>query len=405
MATTSEAFSFQSASGAPLAGRLDKPAGLPTAYALFAHCFTCSKESIAATRISQALAERGIATLRFDFTGLGDSGGDFADTSFTSNVADLVAAAGQLRDQGMAPALLIGHSLGGAAVVAAAPQVPEAVGVITIGAPSDPKHVEHLLTPVLETVRREGVGEISLGGKSLRIGKGFLDDIGKHRLRDSLRGLGKAILILHSPSDEIVDVQHAGFLYKSAEHPKSYVSLDGANHLVTRRTDADYVASIIAAWAERYLPSTQVEAMPQGQVRVTETGGGRFLQQVTLGRHQLVADEPRDVGGLDAGPAPYDFLLAALGTCTAITLRLYAERKKLALEGVSIDLMHDRIHADDCATCETKEGRIDRIRRTLTFSGDLDEEARAALLRIADRCPVHQTLTHEVIIESELGSS
>ncbi|GAB5468188.1 MAG: bifunctional alpha/beta hydrolase/OsmC family protein [Rhodospirillales bacterium] len=401
MSVTSEVFQFESATGGKLVGRLDRPAGKPLAYALFAHCFTCSKESIAATRISQALAERRIATLRFDFAGLGDSGGDFADTSFASNVADLVQAAQRLREEGMAPSLLIGHSLGGAAVIAAAPSMPEVVGVVTIGAPSDPKHVEHLLTPVIAEVRSKGVGEISLGGNKIRIGKDFLDDIGKHRLRDSLRGLNKALLVLHSPVDEIVDVQHAGFIYKSAEHPKSYIALDQANHLLTRRHDADYVADVIAAWASRYLSEPRKVSLPGGQVRVTESGGGRFLQEVTLGRHHLLADEPRDIGGLDAGPGPYDLLLAGLGACTAMTIRMYADRKEIALESVSVLLTHDRIHAQDCAECETREGRIDRIRRRISFSGALDEATRQKLLEIADKCPVHRTLTHEVVIETE----
>lgn len=400
MIATSEAYEFTSASGAPLAGRLDRPAGEALGYALFAHCFTCSKESIAAKRVSQALAERGIATLRFDFTGLGDSGGDFAETTFASNVADLVKATEALRDVGMAPNLLIGHSLGGAAVIAAAPYVEEAVGVVTIGAPSDPKHVEHLLTPVLAEVKTKGLGEISLGGQSIRIGKDFLEDIGKHRLRDCLQGLGKAILVMHSPVDEIVDVKHAAYIYKSAEHPKSYVSLDKANHLLTRRADADYVADIVAAWAGRYLTQKRPTTVPAGQVLVSESGRGKFLQEVTLGKHHLMADEPVSIGGFDAGPGPYDLLLAGLGACTSMTVRMYAERKGIALRGVSVSLEHDRIHAEDCADCETKSGRVDRIRRHISLKGDLDPETRRRLLEIADKCPVHKTLTHETTIET-----
>ncbi len=401
MTTTSETFGFTSSSGTRLAGRLDRPAGQTIAYALFAHCFTCSKESIAATRVSQALAERGIATLRFDFTGLGDSAGDFAETTFASNVADLVQATESLREAGMAPKLLIGHSLGGAAVIAAAPQVAEAVGVVTIGAPGDPKHVTHLLTPVLEEVREKGVAEIALGGQSIRIGKDFVEDIGKHRLRDSLQGLGKALLVMHSPVDEIVDVQHAAFIYKSAEHPKSFIALDGANHLLTRRADADYVADMIAAWAGRYLPQARPRSLPAGQVQVREAGQGRFLQEVTMGRHHLLADEPASVGGFDAGPGPYDLLLAGLGACTSMTLRMYAERKKIPLTGVAVTLEHDRIHAEDCADCETETGSIDRIRRRIALEGTFDAPTRQRLLEIADKCPVHRTLTHEVVIETE----
>ncbi len=405
MTAISEAYTFTSATGAPLAGRFDRPAEEPLAYALFAHCFTCSKESIAATRVSQALAERGIATLRFDFTGLGDSGGDFAETTFASNVADLVKATESLREAGMAPSLLIGHSLGGAAVISAAPYVSEAVGVVTIGAPSDPKHVEHLLTPVLEEVKSQGIGEISLGGQKIRIGKDFLEDIGKHKLRDCLKDLGKAILVMHSPVDEIVDVKHAAFIYKSAEHPKSYVSLDKANHLLTRRADAEYVADIIAAWAGRYLTQRRPTSLPGGQVLVSEAGRGRFLQEVTMGKHHLIADEPKTVGGFDAGPGPYDLLLAGLGACTAMTVRMYAEHKKIGLEGVSVRLEHDRIHAEDCTDCETKSGRIDRIQRRIALKGDLDPATRQRLLDIADKCPVHKTLSHEVKIETKAEDS
>ncbi len=400
MTIASEAYSFASASGARLAGRLDRPAGPPVAHALFAHCFTCSKESIAATRVAQGLAERGIATLRFDFTGLGDSGGDFADTTFASNVADLVKATASLREAGMAPNLLIGHSLGGAAVIAAAPHVAEAVGVVTIGAPSDPKHVEHLLTPVIEEVKTTGMGAISLGGRSIRIGKDFLEDIGKHRLRDCLNGLGKAILVMHSPVDEIVDVKHAAFIYKSADHPKSYVSLDKANHLLTRRADADYVADIIAAWAGRYLTQRRPSSVPAGQVLVSAAGRGRFLQEVTLGKHHLLADEPTSVGGFDAGPGPYDLLLAGLGACTSMTVRMYAEHRKIPLAGVSVTLSHDRIHAEDCSDCETRSGRIDRIQRRVALQGELDAATRRKLLEIADKCPLHRTLTHELVIET-----
>jgi len=404
MPAISEAITFPSATGGALSGRFDRPPADPRAYALFAHCFTCSKESIAATRVSQALAERGIATLRFDFTGLGDSDGDFADTTFASNVEDLVAATRFLAGQGKAPSLLIGHSLGGAAVIAAAPQVPEAVGICTIGAPSDPKHVEHLLTPVLETVKSQGVGEINLGGRNIRIGKGFVEDISKQSLGAVLNDLKKALLVLHAPKDEIVEIAHAGNIFKHAKHPKSFVALEGANHLLTRRADADYVAEIVAGWAARYLPKVREERLPENVLRVSSTGESRFVQQVRVGKHAFLGDEPTSVpGGLDAGPSPYDLLVAALGTCTAMTLKMYAERKKLPLEQVIVDLSHSKVHAEDCADCDTKTGKIDRIERTIRLIGDLDPATRQRLLEIADRCPVHQTLHGEVIVASQLA--
>ncbi len=408
MPATTERFAFTNSQGLELAGRLERPQGRSRAYALFAHCFTCSKQSPAATRISQALAGAGIATLRFDFTGLGESGGDFSETTFASNVQDLLAAAGAMAGQGMAPALLIGHSLGGAAVLAAAGEISSAVAVATIGAPADPGHVLAHLGSSLDTIETDGSAEVALGGRKIRIGREFVRDVAAQRLLERLGNLRRALLVLHAPRDEVVGIEHAGRIFVAARHPKSFISLEPADHLLSRRADADYAATMIAAWAGRHLPAAEAvtdvaaEAPAEGQVEVAETGEGRFVQAVRIGRHRLIADEPVGSGGSDRGPSPYDFLLAGLGACTSMTLRLYAEHKKLPLERVAVTLSHRKVHAKDCADCETREGKLDEIEREISLQGDLSAEQRQRLLEIADRCPVHRTLESEVKVRSRL---
>ena len=398
-----ERFDFPNAAGQKLAALLDRPPGEPRAYALFAHCFTCGKDVHAAKRIAEGLTALHIAVLRFDFTGLGSSDGEFANTTFSSNVEDLVAAANELRRTRRAPAILIGHSLGGAAVLAAASDVPEARAVVTIAAPSDPTHVKGLFAGHLEEIGTKGEVEVVLAGRPFRISRAFVDDLAEHRLLDRLPDLHKALLIFHSPTDATVGIENASRIFTAAKHPKSFVSLAGADHLLSRRSDAIYVANMINAWAERYLDMAEVAPdLPDESdaVVVRETRRGRFQQQVTVGRHRFLADEPTDFGGLDSGPGPYDLVLAGLGACTSMTLRLYAERKALPLERVTVELSHSRIHAADCETCETKEGMVDRIERTIALRGNLDAEQRERLLEIADKCPVHRTLTSEVDIRT-----
>jgi uncharacterized OsmC-like protein/pimeloyl-ACP methyl ester carboxylesterase len=395
-----ERFDFPNAEGQKLAALLDRPPGEPRAYALFAHCFTCGKDVHAAKRIADGLTALDIAVLRFDFTGLGSSEGEFANTTFSSNVADLVAAANELRRIARAPAILIGHSLGGAAVLAAASDVPEARAVVTIAAPSDPTHVTGLFKDRLADISAKGVVEVALAGRPFRISRGFVDDLAEHRLLERVADLHKALLLFHSPTDEVVGIENASRIFAAAKHPKSFVSLAGADHLLSRRSDASYVAGVVRAWAERYLDVPEIAPHEPEAVVVRETRAGKFQQQVTVGPHRFLADEPVEVGGLGSGPGPYDLLLAGLGACTAMTLRLYAERKALPLERVTVELTHDRIHAADCENCETKEGMIDRIERAITLRGDLDDEKRRRLLEIADKCPVHRTLTSEVDIRT-----
>jgi putative redox protein len=410
MARRAERVDFTGADGQKLAALIELPDGAPRAWALFAHCFTCSKDIFAATRIAVGLAERGIAVLRFDFTGLGASEGEFANTNFSSNVADLVAAADFMRGRMQAPKILIGHSLGGAAVLAGAARIPESLAVATIGAPSDPGHIKHLFGPKVAEIEAAGEAEITIAGRPFRVKRQFLDDIEQHRLSDAIGKLGKALVVFHAPRDEVVSIDNAAQIFLAAKHPKSFISLDQADHLLRRREDAEYVAEMLAAWASRYigkgreaLQGLDVPAPARpGEVVVAETRTGRFTQGVAAGAHRLVADEPIEVGGDDRGPGPYDYLLAGLGACTSMTLRLYAERKNLPLERVIVRLVHDKIHASDCADCETKEGKIDYIERNIEIVGALDAEQRQRLLEIADKCPVHRTLQSEIKIATKL---
>src|ERR1700737_1696838 len=398
-----ERFQFTGVGGHQLAASLDLPEQEPLAYALFAHCFTCGKDVLAAKRIAVALAAKGIAVLRFDFTGLGSSEGDFANSTFSSNVADLVRAAEHLRDTRKAPSILIGHSLGGAAILAAAGQIPDAKAVVTIAAPSDPAHVTGLFADRIENIRQHGKVEVSLAGRPFHIKREFLDDIAEHGLMAHVANLHKALLIMHAPTANTLGTDNAPRIFGAAKHPKSFVSLADADHLLTGKRDAAYVADVIAAWATRYLdPVVSEQAADLGgaprNVVVRETRNSKFQQTVSIGPHRMLADEPVAAGGEDSGPGPYDFVLAGLGACTSMTMRLYADRKSLPLERVTVRLKHSKIHAQDCAECETKAGMLDQIDRVIAMEGPLDAEQRKKLLEIADKCPVHRTLPSEIHI-------
>lgn len=402
-----ERISFTGATGAVLAARLDRPEGPVRAAAVLAHCFTCSKDIAAARRISGRLAALGIAVLRFAFTGLGHSGGEFANTNFSSNVGDLLAATRWMAGQGLAPQLLIGHSLGGAAVLKAAPQVPGLRAVVSIGAPSDPAHVAHNFGGKLEEIRAKGEAVVTLAGRDLTIRRQFLDDISATSLSDALPRLGAALLVLHAPRDSVVGIENAQAIFVAAKHPKSFVSLDDADHLLTREADAEYVADLISSWSSRYLdlaPEPVRPGAPEGVVRVAEAEASGFRQDITVNnRHQLVADEPVEMGGTDLGPSPYQLLSAALGACTAMTIRLYARRKAMPLAHVACDVTHDRCHTEDCEGCDKSQSKVDVFSRTIHLRGDLTEDQRAALLAIADKCPVHKTLHGQAIIRSALA--
>jgi putative redox protein len=405
---TREKVTFTNGHGETLAGLLERPEETPKAYALFAHCFTCSKNVGAASRISRALAAQGFAVLRFDFTGLGNSEGDFANTNFSSNVSDLAYAARHMAASHGPVELLIGHSLGGAAVLAAAGDLPEAKAVVTIGAPSDPGHIEHLLRDHLDGIEADGEAVVDLAGRRFTIKKQFLKDIRGRPLGQRVATLRKALLVMHSPVDDIVGVDEASKIFLAAKHPKSFVSLDRADHLLNDPRDAQFVADVVAAWAGRYVLAAAGEtaserpALNPGEVLVRDIGDG-LTNEVFSGVHRLWADEPVVGGGADRGPDPYKYLLAALGACTSMTLRLYARHKKLALRRVTVKLRHEKIHAEDCRDCETKIGKLDRIEREIIVEGDFDDDQRRRLLEIADRCPVHRTLKSEIHIVSRLA--
>jgi uncharacterized OsmC-like protein/pimeloyl-ACP methyl ester carboxylesterase len=406
---TRDKVTFTNDRGETLTGLLERPVGKPKAYALFAHCFTCSKNVGAASRISRALAAQGFAVLRFDFTGLGNSEGDFANTNFSSNVSDLVCAARHVQTHYGPVELLIGHSLGGAAVLAAADALPEAKAVATIGAPSDPGHVRRLLRDHVEHIRTEGEATVELAGRRFTIKRQFLDDLDGQMLTTRVARLRKALLVMHSPVDEIVDVDEASKIFLAAKHPKSFVSLDRADHLLNDPRDAQFVADVIAAWAGRYLLAPAAEpaaarppVLEAGEVLVRDVDG-TLTNEIMSGAHRLWADEPVAAGGADRGPDPYKYLLAALGACTSMTLRIYARHKNLPLGRVSVKLRHQKVHAEDCSECETKIGKLDQIEREIFVEGDFDEAQRRRLLEIADKCPVHRTLRSEIRIVSRLA--
>jgi len=385
-----------------LSGLLETPKSDVKFYALFAHCFTCNKDIAAASRISRALTAKGIAVLRFDFTGLGNSDGDFANTNFSSNIQDLIAAADFLRKQYQAPEILIGHSLGGAAVLGVADKIPESKAIVTIGAPSDAAHVAHNFSVHISEIKEKGEAEVNLAGRKFKIQKQFLDDINNYGTQH-IGSLRKALLVMHSPIDKIVNIKEAEKIYQSAMHPKSFVSLDTADHLLTNKQDSEYAAEIIAAWATRYVASeikTHPSSVKQGHVLVEEKDH-KFAQHISTASHYWLADEPVKVGGNNTGPDPYEHLLAGLGACTAMTLRMYAQRKKLPVKHIKVTLSHTRNYQDDCSHCEQQSG-IEAIIRNISFEGDLDEAQQQRFLEIADKCPVHKTLHNNVTVVSKL---
>ncbi|UJP00868.1 MAG: alpha/beta fold hydrolase [Nitrosomonas sp.] len=401
---------FQNAQGESLSGLLEMPSGAIKSYALFAHCFTCSKDNPAAARIALALADRGIAVLRFDFTGLGNSQGDFSNTNFSSNLQDLLAAARYLEQHYAAPALLIGHSLGGAAVLAVAQDLPQVNAVVTIGAPATATHVKHLFADSYRELQNQPSVQVELAGRSFKIQRQFIDDLEKYNSVAHIGALKKALLICHSPVDDVVSIDEAGRIFTAAKHPKSFVSLDHADHLLSNPEDSHYVAEVLAAWASRYLKTDQVPVKTAGALRPTVEPGSvivrecdkKFTREILTPRHRLISDEPIALGGADLGLNPYELLLAALGSCTSMTLRMYANHKQIDLQDITVELHHSRIHAEDCNDCEKQKTQIDVITRAIQLSGNLSDQQRTRLLEIANQCPVHKTLQNKIRIDTNL---
>lgn len=397
-------FTFPGHNGQNLSARLDLPDGPHLATALFAHCFTCSKDIPAARRIAARLSTLGIAVLRFDFTGLGHSEGEFENTNFTTNVQDLVAAYTELTRRDMTPSLLIGHSLGGAAVLKAAPNMDQIKAVVTLGAPFDPAHVADNFASAVPDIKRDGIAEVSLGGRPFRISNDFLEDIAKEELSPAIASLKASLLVLHAPRDATVSIDNASAIFVAAKHPKSFVTLDSADHLLSNATDAEYAANVISTWASRYLdlrrPAPPI-GTPEDVLRVSEADPGGFLQDIQSGPHHLLADEPEAYGGTNRGLTPYGLLSAGLGACTSMTIRMYARRKGWPLKTVSVDITHNKVHGQDAGSED--KSKIDSFTREITLTGDLDDTQRQRLLEIADRCPVHQTLERSNHIETKLA--
>ena len=399
-------FEFENGNAEILSGLLELPetALEPVSYAIFAHCFTCGKDISAASRISRALAAQGIAVLRFDFTGLGNSDGDFSNTNFSSNIEDLLFAAKALEKQFQAPELIIGHSLGGAAALAVATRIPSIKAVVTIAAPATANHLSHLFSAESDQIKTQGVASLRLGNRDFTVKKQFLDDIDQYQSTDQIKNLEAALLVFHSPLDAVVSIDEAAKIYQSAKHPKSFISLDQADHLLSKSVDAKYVASMIASWSSRYLNQSKVKEIEKavqieaGEVLVSELNK-KFLRGLRSDSHFLLSDEPEKYGGGNQGPGPYDYLLMALGACTSMTMRMYANRKNMPLDDIEIRLQHHRVHAEDCDNCEKN---IDEISRSITLVGDLDDGQRQRLFEIADRCPVHRTLENNPRIVTKL---
>lgn len=397
---------FENRSGLELAAHLYLPADQkPKFFTLFAHCFTCSKNFSAVTRICSALSQNGIAALSFDFTGLGMSEGEFAESSFSGNVSDLLDAAAFLEKEYDAPKMLIGHSLGGAAVLYAAAELSNVKAVVTIGAPSMPSHVRHLFTDSVEEIEENGVANVTIGGRPFQISKSFVDDLEQKPLAAFLKKLRKSLLIMHSPQDEIVEISNAADIYNAAHHPKSFISLDGATHLISNPQDSEYIAEVIGSWSKRYV-LVEEEKEPndtRGNQVFVRLSGEKYTTEVMTPNHHLIADEPIDVGGTDLGPNPYDLLMASLGSCTAMTLKMYAERKKWPLEQVSVFLNHEKVHLADSENPEEQSAKVSQFTRIIEIEGELDAEQRQKLLEISNKCPVHKTLQEEIVIQTMLA--
>lgn len=396
---------FKNRKGVNLRGYLYHPLdSQPLFFAIFAHCFTCSKNFSAISIISRALSNEGIAVLSFDFTGLKSHEGEGSDTEFTSNISDLIDAAGFLGENYESPRLLLGHSVGGTAILHAAAKIPSAAALVTIGAPADPAHIQVLSSKESKETTPEGKTPVSIGGKPFFVGKDFVEDLEKEPLKILLKRLKKSLLILHSPQDQVVDIENAQKIYEAAFHPKSFVSLDGADHLISKDSDAVYIGQLVASWSNRYVPaSPKKENETKGHpVMVRLSAGDGYTTEIKTPHHHLIGDEPIEVGGKNLGPTPYDFLMASLGSCTAMTLKMYSERKKWPLKEVTVYLNHERVHREDSEHSHKSESKVSQFTRRISLEGDLDTAQRKRLLEIANRCPVHRTLEEDILIKTEL---
>lgn len=398
-----QTFSFEGSSGDQVTGRLLKRANrTPKGFALFAHCFTCGKDLFSAREITRALCEQGFGVFRFDFTGIGESEGEFSETNFHSNVEDVVAAADFLESKFQSPSLLIGHSFGGTASLVAASRIPSTRAVATIGSPYSPEHVRKNFEEAFREIEETGQAQVNIAGSSFTLKQHFLESIEEPNMKEELRDMDASLLILHSPQDEIVDILNAEEIYRNARHPKSFISLDGANHLLADKQDAKYTGRVIASWSERYLDEPDPSSDSRYESVQVHTGTVKYDTDISVRSHFFSADEPKSVGGGDRGPTPYELVSGGLGSCTSITLRMYADRKDWPLEEIQVEIEHENVHAEECKNCETDEGKVDVFTRKLKLVGDLTDEQRQRLLNIANKCPVHRTMESEIYVETRL---
>ncbi len=400
----SSKLTFINKEGKSLSARLDLPANQdPHNFAIFAHCFTCSKDFSAVRNVSRALASEGFGVLRFDFMGLGNSEGDFADTNFSSNVTDLISAADFLTEEYKAPTLIVGHSLGGAAAIFAGGQIESIQAVATIGAPSNPKHVQKQLGRGLDVIKQEGQANITLAGRDFTFKKQFIDDLEASSCVSAARKLNKALLILHSPQDATVSIKNAEEIYHAAHHPKSFVTLDGSEHLLIDKKNASYVGKIVAGWAARYIPAPETDVLNTTfQVAASLDDEDKYTTELKLGNHYMKADEPASIGGNDYGPTPYELLAGSLSACTAMTIQMYARRKGWKIDNVEVHTSYSKSYPQDCQACEDDPtSKIDTFTRVVKLTADtLDEKQKARIMQIADKCPVHKTLHNETQVIS-----
>ncbi|SDR65406.1 alpha/beta fold hydrolase [Christiangramia echinicola] len=398
--------SFKNSDSKTLKGVIELPFNKnPENFVLFAHCFTCNKNFHAPSNISKSLASQGYGVLRFDFTGLGDSEGEFEDTSFSGNVDDLVAAAKFLEKEYNAPALIVGHSLGGAAALFASAKIESVKAIVTINAPSNLTHVQKHFESSLNEIENEGSANIKIGGRSFKIKKHFVDDLEKNKDARAMNKIRKPLLIMHSPQDEIVSIDHAEELYKAAWHPKSFFSLDGADHMLSNKPDSQYAGTVIAAWASNYIKETEVPELETDHEVMANLGHEGYTTQMVAGRHHFIADEPVKAGGSDLGPNPYELVSSGLAACTSMTIQMYARRKKWNVDNVETHVNYSKKHADDCADCENDMAKIDSFDREISLKGDLDDKQVKRLMEIADKCPVHKTLSAKAQIKTKLRNS
>lgn len=392
--------------GLLLQAQLELPANQkPNRYAIFAHCFTCTSSLSAVKNISRALTRYGFGVVRFDFTGLGRSEGEFADSHFSANVEDLIAVSDFMAANYQAPALLVGHSLGGAAVISAASRLDTVEAVATIGAPSTVGHVTHLFSHGIDAIKDKGKVEVNIGGRPFKIDNEFVEDFGKTDLPSVVKNLRKPLLIMHSPTDNVVGIKNAEELYLKAMHPKSFVTLDNADHLLTNSRDSIYAGNVIGTWVQRYFESQENEMLDTngeqlvGHLNLVEDN---FTTTIQSKNHSILADEPASVGGDDFGPSPYEYLNAALVACTAMTLKMYAERKKWELQEVYVYVTHAKKHSKDLGLEQEKPSYLDHVTKKIKLIGNLDDAQKARLKEISSKCPVHKTLASGVVFDTTI---